>query len=252
MQLVLLINADLKYSPNAMHMPLMIVLRCLPREQTMLLVGDTSGSDSNRSRSVFIVEEYGRVGGLRVLIMTGSWDLSEHGPVYALAVGPYGVIFALSWNREKEGQPTTVVALDSDQGEQPRHSAQSYLHTASGVIIRHDPYNLRAVCTTTVGKVMATWPVPDVASPHDMAVVASPVRLAGKERPIALLIAETRQSGSRLQKYILLPEGRSPLLCHCLIASHLCFTASCLFMLLCSLLAYQQGILALLLLLLCL
>jgi hypothetical protein len=40
-----------------------------------------------------------------------------------------------------------------------------------------------------------------------MAVTASPVRLAGKERPIALLIGETRDSMSRLRKYILLPQG---------------------------------------------
>ena len=54
---------------------------------------------------------------------------------------------------------------------------------------------------------MAAWELPGVAAPHDMAVVASPVRLAGKERPVALLVAETRPSGSRLHKFILLPEG---------------------------------------------
>lgn len=36
--------------------------------------------------------------------------------MYGLAVGPYGVILALSWKRDKEGQPTTVVALN-DIGE---------------------------------------------------------------------------------------------------------------------------------------
>ena len=45
-------------------------------------------------------------------------------------------------------------------------------------------------------------------APHDMAVVASPVRLAGKERPLALLVAETWEaSNSQLHKFILLPEG---------------------------------------------
>ena len=45
-------------------------------------------------------------------------------------------------------------------------------------------------------------------APHDMAVVASPVRLAGKERPLALLVAETWEAGnSRRHKFILLPEG---------------------------------------------
>lgn len=51
--------------------------------------------------------------------------------------------------------------------------------------------------------------MPGVRAPHDMAVVASPVRLAGKERPMALLIAETAEAGSsRLHKFILLPQGK--------------------------------------------
>ena len=59
-----------------------------------------------------------------------------------------------------------------------------------------------------VGKVNAAWEVPGVHAPHDMAVVASPVRLAGKERPLALLVAETWEAGnSRLHKFILLPQG---------------------------------------------
>lgn len=64
----------------------------------------------------------------------------------------------------------------------------------------------------------AAWPVPDVQAPHDMAVIAAPMRLAGKERPVALLIGETRPSSSRLQKYILLPEGVPPSL-HNMLAS---------------------------------
>ena len=51
--------------------------------------------------------------------------------------------------------------------------------------------------------------MPGVRAPHDMVVVASPVRLAGKERPLALLIAETAEAGSsRLHKFILLPQGK--------------------------------------------
>lgn len=46
----------------------------------------------------------------------GTWDLAEYGPVYALAVGPYGAVLALSWNRDKEGQPTHVVWLDENKG----------------------------------------------------------------------------------------------------------------------------------------
>ncbi len=54
---------------------------------------------------------------------------------------------------------------------------------------------------------MAAWELPGVDEPHDMAVTASPVRLAGAERPIAVLVGETRPAGSRLHKFILLPEG---------------------------------------------
>ena len=49
--------------------------------------------------------------------MQGTWDLREYGPVYALTVGPYGTVFALSWNRDAPGQPTTVTWLDTQQGE---------------------------------------------------------------------------------------------------------------------------------------
>ncbi len=49
--------------------------------------------------------------------MSGTWDLAEYGPVYALAAGPYGAVLALSWNRDKEGQPTHVVLLNDNQGD---------------------------------------------------------------------------------------------------------------------------------------
>ena len=53
-----------------------------------------------------------------------------------------------------------------------------------------------------------------VEAPHDLAVVAAPVRLAGSERPVAVLVAETRASGSRLHKFFLLPQGALlPLYC---------------------------------------
>ena len=69
-------------------------------------------------------------------------------------------------------------------------------------------WDARRLCSA-VGRVGAAWEVPGVRAPHDMAVVASPVRLAGKERPLALLIAETAEAGSsRLHKFILLPEGK--------------------------------------------
>ena len=39
--------------------------------------------------------------------------------MYALTVGPYGAVFALSWNRDAAGQLTTVVRLDTEQGKLP-------------------------------------------------------------------------------------------------------------------------------------
>ena len=63
---------------------------------------------------------------------------------------------------------------------------------------------------SAVGRVGAAWQVPGVRAPHDLAAIASPVRLAGKERPLALLVAETWEaSDSRLHKFILLPQGKS-------------------------------------------
>ena len=53
------------------------------------------------------------------------------------------------------------------------------------------------------------WSLPGVQAPHDMAVVAAPLRLAEADRPVAFLIAETRASGSKLHKFILLPDGKS-------------------------------------------
>ncbi len=51
------------------------------------------------------------------------------------------------------------------------------------------------------------WELEGVEAPHDLAVIAAPVRLAGSDRPLAVLIGETRQSGSLLHKFILLPQG---------------------------------------------
>ena len=52
------------------------------------------------------------------------------------------------------------------------------------------------------------WQLEGAQAPHDMALVAAPLRLAGRERPLAVLVAETRESGSRLLKYLLLPPGQ--------------------------------------------
>ena len=48
---------------------------------------------------------------------SGSWDLEQYGLVYALAAGPYGAVLALSWNRDKEGQPTHVALLSETPGD---------------------------------------------------------------------------------------------------------------------------------------
>lgn len=52
------------------------------------------------------------------------------------------------------------------------------------------------------------WELEGVEAPHDLSIIAAPIRLSGSDRPLAVLVGETRQSGSRLHKYILLPNGR--------------------------------------------
>lgn len=51
------------------------------------------------------------------------------------------------------------------------------------------------------------WEIEGANAPHDLAILAAPVRLAGSDRPLAVIVGETRQSDSHLQKYILLPYG---------------------------------------------
>ena len=58
------------------------------------------------------------------------------------------------------------------------------------------------------------WKLEGVETPHDLAIVAAPVRLAGSERPLAVLVSETRMSGSKLHKFILLPDGEAYLFKH--------------------------------------
>ena len=52
------------------------------------------------------------------------------------------------------------------------------------------------------------WELEGVEAPHDLTIIAAPIRLAGSDRPLAVLVGETRQSDSRLHKFILLPSGR--------------------------------------------
>lgn len=61
--------------------------------------------------------------------VSGTWDLEKYGPVYALAGGPYGAVLALSWNRDKEGQPSHVVWLDESQGDHIERLENAIFHT---------------------------------------------------------------------------------------------------------------------------
>ena len=55
------------------------------------------------------------------------------------------------------------------------------------------------------------WNLPGVEVPHDLEVVAAPVWSgAGRQRPVALMVTETRMQDSRLLKFILLPDGGLP------------------------------------------
>ena len=60
----------------------------------------------------------------------------------------------------------------------------------------------------TGGAIEQVWDLPGVEVPHDLEVVAAPVWAgAGKQRPVALMVTETRMQDSRLLKFILLPNG---------------------------------------------
>ena len=64
------------------------------------------------------------------------------------------------------------------------------------------------MCTISAGQGMeAAWKLEGVKQPHDLAVVAGPVRLMGSEHPLAVLVTDTRETGSQLHKFILWPEG---------------------------------------------
>ena len=108
----------------------------------------------------------------------GAWDVSAHGHVYALVVGPHGAIIALTWARDAPGAPSSAVVLST-----PPHQT-----------------------------VRTVWPLPGVVAPHDAAIVAAPLRLAGADRPMALLVAEARpDGGGAIKKFILLPDGATSL-----------------------------------------
>ena len=54
----------------------------------------------------------------------------------------------------------------------------------------------------------ASWDLPGCQAPHDFAVVAAPMRYAGADRPLAVVVAESRaDGGGALKKFVLLPGG---------------------------------------------
>ncbi|KAK9814322.1 hypothetical protein WJX72_004044 [[Myrmecia] bisecta] len=115
---------------------------------------------------------------LHTRALIDTWDVAQYGPVYALAKGPYGAIFALSWARNTPAQQAHLLLLAS--------APEDGVETA--------------------------WLIEGVQAPHAIAITAAPVHYAGThERPLALFVSETLPSGSRLVKYTLLPEGSSRL-----------------------------------------
>ena len=67
------------------------------------------------------------------------------------------------------------------------------------------------------------WTLEGVEAPHDLTVIAAPIRWAGSERPLAFLVGETRLSGSQLHKFVLKAEGMPPNThARFLVASHVC------------------------------
>ncbi|KAL4858006.1 Peptidyl-glycine alpha-amidating monooxygenase A [Chlorella vulgaris] len=105
----------------------------------------------------------------------GHWDFKkQYGLPYALALGPYGSVLALTWTRDSQAPKTFVVALDADPG--------------------------------FVG---SAWEVPGVVVPHDLALAPAPLQLTGAgERLLALVVSETKESvGDNLHKFVfMLPD----------------------------------------------
>ena len=59
-----------------------------------------------------------------------------------------------------------------------------------------------------MAEVARKWEVKGVGAPHDLALTAAPLEVTGPgERALAVYISETREAGSSLRKFILLPSG---------------------------------------------
>ncbi|KAL4442992.1 hypothetical protein ABPG77_008483 [Micractinium sp. CCAP 211/92] len=98
----------------------------------------------------------------------GEWELgAEYGAPYSLAIGPYGTVLALTWQRE-EGR-TWVVSLKSE-----------------------------------VGAVLRAYEVPgSLEAPHDMVLLPAPLDVTGSgERLLSILVSETKE-GANMHKFVL-------------------------------------------------
>lgn len=109
--------------------------------------------------------------GLEDGALIGTWDVSEHGLPYDLALGPYGTILVLTWQRgpasSKEKPSVKLLSLGS-----------------------------------APGAVQAMWGAPGVNAAHQMALLPAPLEATGAgERQLAVLIGETREQGSQLLKF---------------------------------------------------
>ena len=63
----------------------------------------------------------------------------------------------------------------------------------------------------TGGGAEESWRLEGVGAPHDIALAASPMPIEGTgDRTIAVYVAETKPVGSRLLKFLFLPQGADP------------------------------------------
>ena len=126
---------------------------------------------------------------------SGLWDVSRYGYVYAVSIGPYGKPMALTWRRDGDGAANQQSFALQLSDEPPNagddggvFSSFNFFGGGSGEAVE------------------AAWELPGSEAPHDWALVAGPPRLADAERPLALLVAESRGDGSggAVKKYVFL------------------------------------------------
>uniref|UniRef100_A0A1D1ZR72 Peptidylglycine monooxygenase n=1 Tax=Auxenochlorella protothecoides TaxID=3075 RepID=A0A1D1ZR72_AUXPR len=99
--------------------------------------------------------------------LRGTWSTRQYGLPYALALGPYGAVHVLAWDREGPGAATWLLAL-----------------------------------AAAPGRVAAAWRLPGLRAPHDFALLPLPlaVTLPG-ERSLGVVVVEAAAEGSRLVKF---------------------------------------------------